>query len=178
MNIYIIRHGKTEWNEVGIVQGRSNNPLSNFGISQVKYAAKTLDGTNFDVIFCSPLQRTQQTAQIIQNTCHCPIKQNNLLTEIDQGIFTGKYKKDFNRQENKQRMERSHKSMEQFSQVYDRAKQFLDFLKTQTYNTVLIVTHEIVAIMLENIITGKTFDELNNIFDNTFDNAQIKQFVL
>ena len=65
MNIFVMRHGTTVWNEKGITQGRSNNRLSSNGIEMVEQVAKEFKNVNFDVIFCSPLMRTVQTAKIM-----------------------------------------------------------------------------------------------------------------
>lgn len=45
--------------------------------------------TKFDIIFCSPLMRTIQTANIINKFHNVKIVKDERLIEIDQGIFTG-----------------------------------------------------------------------------------------
>lgn len=178
MNLYIMRHGRTTWNEIGIVQGRSSNPLSDFGISQVEQKSKQFNFEPLDIIFCSPLKRTIQTAEIVTKYHPCRIIYSNHLTEIDQGIFTGKSKNELSADEIKQKNTRSHSSMEQFASVYNRAGLFLDELKKQSYSNVLIVTHDIVAIMLENIILEKQLNSSCSNFVNDFDNAEIKHFII
>jgi len=66
--IYFIRHGETEWNKKGLAQGSRNDiPLNEIGIIQAKYVGKYLNeyrqkDKNFDLILCSPLIRTKETA--------------------------------------------------------------------------------------------------------------------
>lgn len=61
----LIRHGETEWNASGRLQGGSDVPLSDRGIAQANMVADELRNTSWDVIISSPLQRAFQTAAII-----------------------------------------------------------------------------------------------------------------
>lgn len=65
MNIYLIRHGETEWNRIGKVQGREDIPLNDTGRSQAKECAKALQGSGIRTIITSPLSRAVETAKII-----------------------------------------------------------------------------------------------------------------
>ena len=47
MNLYVMRHGTTVWNEKGITQGRTNNRLSKKGIELVKQVAKQYQNVKF-----------------------------------------------------------------------------------------------------------------------------------
>ena len=55
MEIYVMRHGRTIWNEKHICQGRSQNRLSKFGKSQVEEQATKYKDVKIDYIFSSPL---------------------------------------------------------------------------------------------------------------------------
>lgn len=68
MNIYLIRHGETDWNLIGKVQGREDIPLNNTGKSQAKKCAIALQNTGIKTIISSPLARAVQTANIIAST--------------------------------------------------------------------------------------------------------------
>lgn len=69
--IYIIRHGETDWNNKGLSQGSRNNiKLNKNGKEQAKKTGKYLNkfrqiDSNFDVILSSPMDRAKQTAEII-----------------------------------------------------------------------------------------------------------------
>ena len=65
MQIYIMRHGTTVWNEKGITQGRTNNRLSKKGKLLTEEVSQKYKDLKIDFIFCSPLMRTVQTANII-----------------------------------------------------------------------------------------------------------------
>ena len=62
MHMFIVRHGETEWNRLGKVQGKEDIPLNEHGIEQAKDTARVFKGRTFEVVITSPLQRTKQTA--------------------------------------------------------------------------------------------------------------------
>lgn len=180
MNIYIMRHGITRYNELGITQGRTNNRLSKAGIELVQKVALETKEIPFDVIYSSPLMRTVQTANIINFYHKVKIVKDERLTEIDQGIFTGRKYSSLTEQEKILKKTRaSGTQMEPSSKVYERAREFLVELKNNcTHNNVLIVTHNHVATCLEIFIkTGATKYENVEIISD-FKNAQIKKFAI
>lgn len=62
--LYIIRHGETELNRLGIVQGRGvNTDLNDTGISQANAFFNFYKHIPFDFIYTSKLKRTHQTVQ-------------------------------------------------------------------------------------------------------------------
>lgn len=65
MRIGLIRHGETEWNAQGLLQGSTDVPLNERGLEQARDAARLLRGAGWDRIVASPLGRAQETARII-----------------------------------------------------------------------------------------------------------------
>ncbi|RPD66483.1 phosphoglycerate mutase-like protein [Lentinus tigrinus ALCF2SS1-7] len=63
--VYIVRHGETDFNRQGIVQGQIDTPLNDAGVEQAQLAALALQDTPFDVAYSSDLQRARRTAEII-----------------------------------------------------------------------------------------------------------------
>lgn len=49
--LYIVRHGQTEWNKKGIIQGHSDSPLTKEGKEKAKLLAGNLNDIKFDYIF-------------------------------------------------------------------------------------------------------------------------------
>ncbi len=88
---YIFRHGETDWNLNKRVQGWTDIPLNETGISQAKQLAQKLCDVNFDVIYSSPLARALMTAEIVADRNNCPVITNDGLRERCLGIFEGKY---------------------------------------------------------------------------------------
>ena len=67
---YFLRHGETDWNRAGLVQGQVNTPLNGAGIAQARSAADLLQGAGIGAICTSPLDRAQLTAEIIAARLH------------------------------------------------------------------------------------------------------------
>ncbi len=71
MDIYIMRHGETQWNKEGLIQGASDIALTDYGeeLAEVSADGFLRDGIRFDRIYTSPLVRALRTAQIIAEKC-------------------------------------------------------------------------------------------------------------
>ena len=63
--IYLVRHGQTDWNKQGRVQGVQDIPLNMNGIKQAMDNRDLYKGHHFTHVFTSPLQRAEKTAKII-----------------------------------------------------------------------------------------------------------------
>lgn len=86
--IFLIRHGETEWNASGRFQGSKDISLSQEGVIQAKFLKERLHN-KFDYIYTSPLVRAIQTAELIcNNTSAVPIIENEL-REINFGDWEG-----------------------------------------------------------------------------------------
>ena len=73
MNLYVVRHGQTEWNVLKKMQGSADIPLNKTGIEQAYKMQEKLDCIDIDLIICSPLNRAKQTAEIINQNKRLPI---------------------------------------------------------------------------------------------------------
>lgn len=71
--ICLVRHGETDWNAQGKIQGRTDIPLNELGKQQAKECRDFLSQSNWDVIISSPLKRAKQTAEIINEGLHIPL---------------------------------------------------------------------------------------------------------
>ena len=63
--ILFVRHGQTDCNINGIIQGHLDAPLNQTGIEQAEKTAEELKNTSIDIIYSSPLIRAKKTAEII-----------------------------------------------------------------------------------------------------------------
>lgn len=178
MNLYVMRHGTTVWNEKGITQGHTNNRLSKKGITLTKEVSEKYKNTNFDIIYCSPLMRTVQTANIMNKFHNVKVVKDKRLIEIDQGIFTGRSKYDLTEKEKLLKFSRSEScGMESYQSAYDRTKDFLlDIKNNCVFNNVLIITHNCNATFLEDLLLEINIDFNNDKHLRSFKNAEVKQF--
>ena len=65
MKFYVVRHGQTSWNTLGINQGWSDIELNTTGKFQALKAREELKNVRFSIAYSSPLQRAAKTCQII-----------------------------------------------------------------------------------------------------------------
>lgn len=73
MNIYLVRHGETDYNKDRLLMGQLDIPLNEKGLSQAKQVGKVLENKRISKIYSSDLQRATKTAEII-NTQNIPIE--------------------------------------------------------------------------------------------------------
>ena len=88
MILYVVRHGKTEWNLEHRCQGVSDIPLVDEGRESAKELVPLVSGLGIDIVFSSPLSRAYETAKIITNNS-IPINIDDRLTERDWGMNEG-----------------------------------------------------------------------------------------
>ncbi len=98
MKLILIRHGRTEWNVQGRVQGRTDIPLDETGTMQAQAVAKRLACEKIDAIYASPLSRAYDTAAAIAAYHPCEITKAEELTEIRFGAWEGKTAKELEAQ--------------------------------------------------------------------------------
>ncbi len=90
MELYIIRHGETDFNRRGIVQGRGvNSDLNEMGQQQARSFYKAYHHIPFDRIYTSSLKRTHQTVEPFINKGVEWIKLHEL-DELDWGVNEGR----------------------------------------------------------------------------------------
>jgi len=92
MQIYFVRHGKTEWNLASRFQGgHGDSPLLPQSLKDIKKLGKHLKGTKFRAIFASPLDRAFNTAQGIDDAMNAnlPVIIDERLREFNLGDMEG-----------------------------------------------------------------------------------------
>ena len=69
MKLYFVRHGKTEWNLEGRLQGaKGDSPLLKESVEQVRELGHYLSDTHFDLVFSSDLPRAKKTTELIMES--------------------------------------------------------------------------------------------------------------
>ena len=87
--LYIMRHGKTDWNAKHKLQGRTDIPLNEEGIQMAEQAKEKYKDVNFDICYCSPLVRAKKTAEIVLEGRNIPIVYDDRLMEMCFGVYEG-----------------------------------------------------------------------------------------
>jgi probable phosphoglycerate mutase len=89
IRLYLSRHGRTHWNELGRFQGRTDVPLDDVGRGQARDFAQQIRG-RVDAIVASDLKRASESAHIIAECLHVPLLGLDAdLRERGYGVFEG-----------------------------------------------------------------------------------------
>ena len=178
MRLLVVRHGRTDWNDLKKVQGLADIELNETGKMQAKEVAKSLEDENIDLIICSPLKRTRQTASIINEEKNIDIIYDDRIKERDFGEFEGLNRNEFDYfgywtySKNYQ-----YKKAENIQDFFKRIFGFLDDIK-QKYKdkTVLLVIHGGVSVAINSYFEGHPKDDEPT--KNALQNCQVKEFKL
>lgn len=89
MKILFCRHGETQWNKLGKLQGHLDSELTLTGIEQAKRLSHKLEKFSPDLIISSDLGRAVSTAEWLNQRLNLPIEHNALLRERCFGELQG-----------------------------------------------------------------------------------------
>ncbi len=81
-DLFIVRHGTTDWNEVGRVMGRSAIELNARGRAEAEALAEALSEFSFGAVIASPTYRAQQTAEAIAQRHGLSVRTDADLDEV------------------------------------------------------------------------------------------------
>jgi len=175
MNLYVVRHGQTDWNIQGLIQGATDIDLNSTGIKQAQETANLLKNINLSAIYCSPLKRTIDTASTINKYHNLNIITDKRIIERNFGNFEGtnllKNKYDYwdyslNLDSN---------NVETIHLLFNRVRNFLlDIYETykNTDSNILLVTHGGTSIAITAIINNISTD----LFSLGMKNCEVRVF--
>lgn len=89
MQLYIVRHGETDWNQAHKIQGAVDIPLNAKGLEQADHIARRLTPVPLERIYSSPLTRAYQTAERIAAPHELQVEKENALLELGFGRWEG-----------------------------------------------------------------------------------------
>jgi broad specificity phosphatase PhoE len=87
--LLLVRHGETDWNADGRLQGQTDRPLSDFGRRQARQLADALAEERLDAIYSSDLARARETAEIVAQRLKLPVSLEPDLRERNWGTWEG-----------------------------------------------------------------------------------------
>ncbi len=87
LELWLIRHGETDWNAQERIQGASDVPLNATGRAQAAALARRLAATRFDVVVASDLDRARATATTALP--NADVRLDPRLRELHYGDFEG-----------------------------------------------------------------------------------------
>ncbi len=87
--LYIMRHGRTDWNVRHKLQGRTDTPLNDEGRMMAEKIREQYADIHFDICYSSPLARAKETAEIFMSGRNVPVYTDDRLIEMGFGIYEG-----------------------------------------------------------------------------------------
>ena len=88
------RHGQTAYNAEGRFQGTLDVPLDDVGLAQADALAEVAKGHGFVELYCSPLLRARQTADVVGEALGLEPRPDTRFAEHDTGAWTDLLKAD------------------------------------------------------------------------------------
>ena len=143
MNIYCMRHGRTNYNDLCLCNDdpAQDVHLTEVGIKQAQSAALALRDIEFERMIVSPLPRTYQTAEIVNQYHSIPIEVHADLADIRSG-FDGKPVWDYFAAISHDPLKARVNGGESLLDHKQRVLRFIDWLKVQKDKALLVVAHE------------------------------------
>ncbi|MFB0972739.1 MAG: histidine phosphatase family protein [Neofamilia sp.] len=170
MNIYLTRHSQTEWNLVRRIQGFLDSPLTEKGIEDAKKLRDRLKDVDIDVAYTSTQGRAVKTAEIVMEGKRGKLIESEVLRELGVGTWQGMYYEDiiknhpeqFELYTTKPHVYKPDNGGETYPEFEKRVRGFIDYIKKQPYENILIVTHGLTYMMLLNLFEEKPLKNLTD----------------
>ncbi len=159
MKVSFLRHAQTQPNMDGILQGRTDTSINETGIIQARAAAKEWKDTPIDCVYCSPLLRARQTAEIILEGRDIPVVYDPRLLERSFGAYQMRSVAEllaagFEWDRSYYDFDYTFHGIESLGSMRDRVDSFLEDLKKEKHDHVLIISHGALAMLFRLYFLG------------------------
>lgn len=135
MKLLLTRHGQTDWNIEGKIQGQTDIELNATGIKQAESTREKLLKEKIDIIISSPQKRASKTAEIIARGRNIPIIIDERIAERYFGKFEGKTREEFNFDEIwNYKLNKRYEDVESVGELFTRVQGFLEKIKQEYTN--------------------------------------------
>lgn len=173
MKLYLIRHGKTIWNEKGLLQGNSDIPLNEEGKKSALKLREYFKNKNIDMCFSSPLERACATAEIAFP--NLKVITTDKIVERHLGEFEGKSHTEYSFYEFwDYKLNSNYKGVEPVQTLLKRSKEFLEEIKEKYPDkNIAVVSHGAFLKAFYYTIIGYDENEKFNKFQ--IDNCEVKE---
>ena len=165
--LYFIRHGQTEWNAIRRMQGQWNSDLTELGREQADINGRFLATLGIDYLVASPLDRTRQTADIINQHLELDINYDGRIMEWHCGDWSGelwddvsiKWPKEFAAWQEDQ-FNYPGTNGENYPDMIKRTSPFLDEVFASQHSRIAIVSHGMIGRVMVSILLGHSPEEM------------------
>jgi len=166
-DLYFVRHGQTEWNAIRRMQGQWNSNLNEMGRQQAAINAEFLANCNIDHMVASPLDRTRQTADIIDGQLKLGYQVDVRLKEWHCGDWSGemweeiseKWPNEFSAWQADQFYYRG-PGAENYTDMISRAQPFLAELLVTEFSNIAIVSHGMIGRVMIGTLLSMSPEEM------------------
>jgi len=179
MELWLIRHGQTDWNLIGRWQGQTRHApgLNDTGRAQALAVRNQLKDANFSAIYSSDLLRARQTAELIAEPLGLTVVLEPRLREINLGAWEGMFSGEIEAQYSRELTERVRDPFntrapqgESPSDMMERVVVAVnDIAEEHTDESVIIVSH---GVSLAIIICHTQGLPLNEVYEHVPENAK------
>lgn len=165
LTFYLVRHGRTVWNEQGLLQGQGDSPLIAEGIEGAMKTGEHLANVPFVAAYSSVLKRAIDTTQYIIGERNIPFFQHKGLNEHFFGSWEGVLVDSIRQSEEFQQMTKDPANYqaksnggETFAELADRAMQAVyDIINVHNEGNILLVSHGHTLRLLLALFDGSTW---------------------
>ncbi|MFZ7343992.1 histidine phosphatase family protein [Avibacterium volantium] len=165
LTFYLVRHGRTVWNEQGLLQGQGDSPLIAEGIEGAMKTGEHLANVPFVAAYSSVLKRAMDTTQYIIGERNIPFFQHKGLNEHFFGSWEGVLVDSIRQSEEFQQMTKDPANYqaksnggETFAELADRAMQAVyDIINVHNEGNILLVSHGHTLRLLLALFDGSTW---------------------
>ncbi len=145
MDLFLVRHGLTDWNEAGRLMGRSEIALNARGRAQAQAVAAALSALRIRSVLASPQRRAQETAQVLAEPHGLAVQTTDALAEVWVGRWQGKVWEELEGDPDVQRCLADPTyvcdALEAGVRVQERMVALVERLRTEGDETVVLVSH-------------------------------------
>ena len=154
MKLYVLRHGETNENITGIMQGNMETVLNEVGKSQAKSVRNKVKEAGIDLVISSPKKRTVETAEIAAP--NIPIILDDRLLSRNHGEFEGMQRNQVNLKDYWNiKLNKQFEKAESMGEIFNRVSSLLnDISINYSDKTVLLVTHSGITRVLYYYFNG------------------------
>lgn len=170
MKLYITRHGTTEWNIEGRLQGWRDSALTEEGINRAIQLGKKLSNIDFDIVYSSPQKRALHTTQLILGNKNNKITLHNGIRELGFGTWEGMKLEDIEKEyPNEYYLYRNNSDLyvpidgETIQDLIERVQDFFEEVKSKNVDNILVVTHGVVIKVMVTLIKGLAMKEFSDM---------------
>lgn len=170
LTFYFLRHGRTEWNEKGLLQGQGNSALTEAGVAGALAAGKALEQVPFVAAYSSCLQRTIDTARYVIGDRQIPLFQHQGLNEQFFGKWEGIQIDEIRASQAFQNLVKYPQAYDQNIEQYNQGEPFAklaersykaiqDIIQVHQQGNILIVSHGHTLRLLLSLLGGHRWQD-------------------